>query len=446
MPPENNGTGQAAGFRAILFIAFRWMQTGRGGAHRSRLLFASLGIAAGIATLLAVLSVMNGFQRHYMETLIETSSFHVRADVRPGLSQEAIKQLLASLSDQPEVRSVLPFAETSMIVTDTRLGRQTVAKVLIVDFEQLAHDSGFIAALGLDRAAIARLGNEGAMIGAELARQLQLEQNASILLKGAAVSEEEGLVPYAAQVAASTIFKSGYYDVDAGLVLLSAQTAAREGVPYEHPTTLGIKLVHAEGDARFLMKLRKSAEGTLQHIESWREYNRSFFSALRTEKIVMFILISFIFAVVAINIHHATRRSIARKLKDLAILAATGAESRIIGAIFILEALLTGAAGVAVGFALGIPLALNMNAVINTAVRILDAIVDLLGSSGLVAGGSSSTLFSPEIFYIEAIPSRLLPVDMAIIAACAILFPLFASWMAFRRFRDMAPTEVLRSE
>ncbi|MEJ5184418.1 MAG: ABC transporter permease, partial [Rectinemataceae bacterium] len=276
MPPEDKGTGQATGFRAILFIAFRWMQAGRGGAHRSRLLFASLGIAAGIATLLAVLSVMNGFQRHYMETLIETSSFHVRADVRPGLSQEAIKQLLASLSEQPEVRSVLPFAETSMIVTDTRFGRQTVAKVLIVDFEQLANDAGFIGSLGLDRAAIARLGDEGAMIGVELARQLQIEQNSSILLKGAAVSEEEGLVPYAAQVAASTIFKSGYYDVDAGLILLSAQTAAREGVPYVHPTTLGIKLLHAEGDARFLMKLGHSVDGTLQHIESWREYNRSF--------------------------------------------------------------------------------------------------------------------------------------------------------------------------
>lgn len=117
-----------------------------------------------------------------------------------------------------------------------------------------------------------------------------------------------------------------------------------------------------------------------------------------------------------------------------------------IGAIFILEALLTGAAGVAVGFAVGIPLALNMNAVINAVVRVLDAIVDLLGSAGIIAGGSSSALFSPEIFYIEAIPSRLLPADMAIIAACAILFPLFASWMAFRRFLDMAPTEVLRSE
>jgi len=181
-------------------------------------------------------------------------------------------------------------------------------------------------------------------------------------------------------------------------------------------------------------------------IESWQNYNRSFFSALHTEKILMFLLVGIIFLVVAINIHYSMRRSIARKSRDLAILAAMGMNQHSISSIFMLEGILVGLAGALFGIAIGIPIAQHVDGIINGAIGLIESFISFLYRLGFVKGVPDLRIFSPSIFYIEGIPSRIFISDIAVIAAFALIFPVIAVYLAYRRFRNVSPLEVLRSE
>ena len=140
------------------------------------------------------------------------------------------------------------------------------------------------------------------------------------------------------------------------------------------------------------------------------------------------------------------RRSIARKSRDLAIMAAIGMNQHSIATIFVLEGILVGLGGAVFGIAIGIPIAQHVDKIINGAIGLIEAFISTLYHIGLVKGVPDLRVFSPSIFYIEGIPSRIFFSDIALIAGFAIIFPVIAVYLAYRRFRNASPLEVLRSE
>ncbi len=431
-------TRKRAGFMALFRIAIRWTITGRKTSHRSSFLFSVIGIAAGIVALIVVMSVMNGFQRQYIDSLLETSSFHVR--IMPESSDPSI--LAQSLRENSLVRSVTPFIETNLLAEGAE-GRQNVVRAMWISPQDLGADKGFCNALHISESAAEDGIRQGIMIGTETARLLGMYNGQNLVLRGAVVNPDEGVQQYEIVLPVGGLFRSGYYEIDAGLVILPMASASKlKTLPAS--LVLGIKLKNPEKVDQFIASLAHTPG--IGRTESWRDYNRSFFSALRTEKVVMFILVSIIFAVVAINIHYAMRRNIARKSRELAILAAIGTDRRSIGSIFMLEGLMAGILGALGGIGIGIPLAKNIDHVINFAVGIAEAVVSFLYRLGIAKSVPDLSLFSPTIFYIESIPSRVYASDIGFIAFFAILFPALAVYAAYRRFRNASPLEVLRSE
>jgi lipoprotein-releasing system permease protein len=426
-------------FLPLLHIAIRWSMTKRKTSHQTGLLFAALGIAAGIVALIVVMSVMNGFQRQYIDSLLETTSFHIRITPEKNTDLPALSQ---SLHQNPLVRSVMPFMETNLLAEG--LGnRQNVVRVMWIRPQDLASDSGFCKTLHIPASLAEKSLESGILLGSEAGRILGNSEGSTVTLRGALVSSDEGIQQYEIDAPISGFFRSGYYELDAGLAIISREKIAGLSLA-SAPLVLGVKLKNPEQVDAFIKTL-SHAEG-IKSIESWRDYNRSFFSALRTEKIVMFLLVSIIFAVVAINIHYSMRRTITRKARDLAILSAFGTSQRSISTIFMLEGLIVGVVGAVVGTAVGIPIAQNVDHIINGAITLLEGVISLFYRIGIVKNIPDLRLFSPTVFYIDGIPSRVFASDIALIAAFAVIFPAIAVYLAYRRFKNASPLEVLRSE
>ena len=438
-PRENTALStRRGGLFPLVYIATRWSRTRKKTSHQTGLRFATFGIAAGIVALIVVMSVMNGFQREYIDSLLETTSFHLRINAE----KSAVPTLTQVLRQNAEVRSVTPFVETNLLATGFE-NRQTVLRVMWISPEDLAADPGFCTTLHISVNSVAKNVGDGILLGTEAARLLGLTEGTDATMRGAVVSPDEGIQQYTLKAPVSSLFRSGYYELDAGLAIISRDKITDMST-MPASLVLGLQLKKPEQVDSFIATI-SNLKG-IKSVESWRDYNRSFFSALRTEKIVMFFLVSIIFAVVAINIHYSMRHIIARKARDLAILSACGASQRSVSTIFMLEGLLVGIMGSLLGTLVGIPVARNVDHIINAVISLIEVVISFFYRVGIAKSIPDLRLFSPTIFYIDGIPSKIFASDIVLIVAFAIIFPAIAVYSAYRKFKKASPLEVLRSE
>ncbi|MCE1196732.1 ABC transporter permease, partial [bacterium] len=363
--------------RSLLFAATRWGFSSRRRMSLSAMILASAGIAAGVTALIVVLGVMGGLQQGYIDSILEISSFHLRA----SLGQECPPATLEAIRSLPGVSSALQFRETHLLATGPS-GATLTLNVRALPAGSERDDPSLFAALGLPRRAT--LPQRGAIVlGKEAAASLGAEPGAEVELLGMSQSAEEGVVPVKARTLVGSTFSSGYYEFDAGLgfVALEEPSSLKEAFASASPI-IGIKLKNRYADYRAAAAVAKVLPAGSE-ILSWRDYNRSFFGALRTEKAMMMLLVSLIFIVVGINIFHAMRRVIASKMTDIAVLKACGATDRDIRLIFVIEGLAVGLAGAAAGAALGLSLCANINGILEAMAGFLRSIAGALASLGL---------------------------------------------------------------
>jgi len=424
----------------ILLFAARWSSFKKRSAHRSGLIFAALGIAAGVIALIVVLSVMNGLQSQYIDSILETTSFHVRI-VQEEYSDKEFENFLRQ---NPLVRSVTPFSEANVLASGPS-HLQNIVRIMWLDPLALEMDAGLCRTIHISTTTASQSLSSGILIGSEVARSLGAIEGTKLTLRGVYLDPLEGIQQYSIDEPISGIFKSGYYEIDSGLVI--ASRAHNQALSRKiSPLTLGLKLKNPNNAEKFIRQLSFTKPNILKNTESWQEFNRSFFSALRTEKYIMFLLVSIIFAVVAINIHYAMRRSIAYKSQDLAILAAFGMHQRDISAIFTIEGAFVGVFGALTGVLVGIPVALNVDAIINAVISFIETLLSIFVRLGFLQSLPDLRIFSPAVFYIEGLPSKIMISDVLVIVIFALIFPLLASYFAYKRYKNASPQEVLRNE
>jgi lipoprotein-releasing system permease protein len=184
-------------------------------------------------------------------------------------------------------------------------------------------------------------------------------------------------------------------------------------------------------------------------VGSWRDYNRAVFGALRTEKLLMFTLVGLIFIVVGLNIFQAQRRAVLERREEIGLLRALGASDFAVRLVFVWDGFIIGLAGALGGM---IP-ALLIASRIPHFFSLLEALVNFFigianGLSRLAGGGEAGefAVFSPRIFYIKEIPSRLIPREVVLIFMFGFLSALLASWFASGKVSRTRPAEVLRYE
>lgn len=294
----------------------------------------------------------------------------------------------------------------------------------------LERDSGAALRLEVTQGAFALDVPGGVVLGAELARALGVRVTDPIRLSHIPGG---GARPREQELTVVGLFRTGYLDLDRNWAFVSMETAARS-LPSEDPVVIGIKLRNRYEDARTAERIRTLYRES-STIVSWREYNRGIFGALRVEKTMMVLLIGLIFLVVAGNIYQLLRRSILERSEDIAILRALGAPPGSLRLVFLLEGALIGLIGTISGVATGLFISKNLNGIF----AVLESVARVASQQGIRA-------FSPNYFYIQGVPSRIVPLELYWIAFVSLVIATGASALATRSVDARSELELLRAE
>jgi lipoprotein-releasing system permease protein len=453
-------------FKWIWFIAARYIFRKRKKSPAPAL--SILGIAVGVLALIVIISVMNGFQLGFIESILEISSYHLR--IGP-ITDGDIEELRKAVLTVPGIKAAVPFREFHGLVQGKR-GGQLAAVVRGLPTNAMEMDSSLAGRLSFERQPDPRdfepelrgtplkegsfgfKSHNDALLGAELARRLGVRIGDEITLFSipsifnAAGDDGSGLRIFTV----TGIFRTGFYEYDTSWMFIDIDGAAAFS---EIGPVLGIKLKNRFHDRQALDLAQKNLGNNPAFAEaafsSWRDYNRSFFGALRTEKLFMFILVGLIFIVVALNIYQAQRRSVLEHREEIGLLRAIGGGERAVRLIFVLDGAIIGFSGASAGLVLGLFVASNIprvfsaiETIVNFFINIVNIIVSLFGSGN--GGIRDFFFFSPAVFYIKEIPSRIIPGEIVLIFLFGLLSALLAAWFASRKAARIRPAEVLRYE
>jgi lipoprotein-releasing system permease protein len=287
------------------------------------------------------------------------------------------------------------------------------------------------------------------LIGAELARNLGLRLGdwvSFLSLTGTSLTVN---VPEHAQYRVGGIFRTGFYEYDSTWAFIPIDRAL-ELVGADSPVTLGIKLKNQWNDGGAMGELRSIPGLRNAPIVSWREYNRAFFGALRMEKLLMFILVALIFVVVGLNIFQAQRRNVLERRDEIALLRAVGASETAVRLVFVLDGLIIGLIGALGGLLPGLWIAFHIGQFFSLLERIVNGTLGFLDVLirpfvGTLAEGDFR-VFSPTVFYIKEIPSRVIPQEVLVVFLFGVLSATLAAWLASGKTARIKPAEVLRDE
>jgi lipoprotein-releasing system permease protein len=410
-----------------------------------------LGIATGVFALIVIITVMNGFQLGFIESILEVSSYHMRAG---PLSYAVAENASAAVTEFAGVSAAVPFREFQALLRGGRGGQQS-AIVRGLPPDAPLKDSAMAARLTFEEGSFDLEDGGNILLGAELARRLGLRKGSEVNLFSipsifsAGGDEEDGETGLRV-FTVTGIFRTGYYEYDMSWAFLNIKSAAAFS---GEDTVLGIKLKNRFNDYKMRELLEKNLGGRdgFQNaaFTSWRDYNRAFFGALRTEKLFMFLLVGLIFIVVGLNIYQAQRRTVLEHREDIGLLRAIGGGERAVRLIFVCDGAIIGLCGAFSGLVLGLLVSSNISlffTIIENIVNFFVNIFNIIANMFNVEGVDGFSIFSPAVFYIKEIPARIIPHETVLIFMFGFLSALLAAWFASRKISRILVAEVLRYE
>ncbi len=410
-------------------IGLRYTRAGRSAGRRNGFIsfisgLSVAGIALGVAALITVLSVMNGFQKEVRDRMLSVlSHVEVLAGQEP-LTDPA--EVIAQARRNPRVIAGAPYVAGQAMLTHG----ESVRGVLVRGIDPAIEPSVAEFLRRLPPETLQRLapGSFGVMVGRELARQLLLGVGDRITrIAPQGTTTPAGVVPRLRQFTIVGVFEAGHYEYDSTLVLTNIEDAARlfrvEGVT-------GVRLMTSDMMAapQIAGELVRSLRGDL-YVRDWSMENRNWFAAVQIEKRMMFIILTLIIAVAAFNLVSMLVMTVTDKQSDIAILRTLGASPRSVMQIFMVQGALVGLMGTLIGVVLGVLLALNVDSVV-----------------GLVEQAFGFQVLPKGVYFIDRLPSDLHWDDVSRIGltACALALAstLYPSWRASR----VRPADALRYE
>ena len=412
-----------------LRIGWRHVRTSRGGRRNRFISFISgvsmLGIALGVAALIIVLSVMNGFQKEVRDRMLAVIA-HIEVVGLDGHALNDWSQVQDKLRSHPEVRGVAPY-----VVSQALLVRgEDLKGVLVRGIEPIreAAVSDLVAQWSPAQRELLQAGQFGVILGHELARQLGVRAGDAVtLMAPSGQVTPAGVMPRLRQVQVRAVFDSGHYEYDAGLALMHLQDAQKM-FRSDGPMGLRVKIQDPQQAPRIAHELAARL-GPEVRVRDWTEQNKVWFSAVQIEKRMMFIILTLIVAVAAFNLVTTLVMTVTDKRGDIAILRTLGATPASIMAIFVTQGALSGLVGTLTGTVLGLLAAWNLE-------TLVPALERLMGMQFL----------PQEIYLISRMPSDPQAGDIVPIVVVALLLSwlatLYPSWRASR----VDPVEALRHE
>jgi len=417
----------------VLGTAFRYLFTKRKEKGHVAALLSILGITVGVMTLVVVLSVMNGFQHNYIDNINEVISYHLRLD-REGkvLSPDE----LSSVENLPGIKAVVPFTDFQTTIRG-EFSEPAVALVRGLPPDARERDPDLAAHLEVDSGEfdISRKGT--IVLGAELALNQGIFPGDRITLLSLAGKGLARLALQEQEFLVTGTVRSGYLEYDKSLGFVSLESA--RDIMGEDYLVYGVKTARISREKTFKQRIENALAGEDIRVTTWKEYNTAFFEALRMEKVMMFLVVSLVFLVVAVNIFHSLKRSVSERMEEIALLKSLGATPGEVQSIFILEGLFVSLAGVLCGLGLGIFLALNINEVFSVVELVVNSVMGLFRASGI-------SIYSSMNYYLVDVPVLIMGPDLLFIGSAAVLFSLGGAWLASAPVAEIKPAEVLNIE
>lgn len=412
-----------------LVLGWRYTRAGRATRRNGFISFISgvsmLGIALGVAALIIVLSVMNGFQKEVRDRMLGVVS-HIEVYGPGGGVLPDLDRTMRESRGHPEVVGAAPFVAAQALIARGEDMRGALVRGIDPGAEAQVTDLVRTVSPGVLKRLVP--GEFGVILGAELARSLGVREGDSVTMiaPGGQVTPA-GVVPRLKQMTMVGTFDSGHYEYDSGLVLLHIEDAQRL-FRLEGPTGVRLKLKDLHQAREVAAELANTLTGPVV-VRDWTRQNRTWFAAVQLEKRMMFIILTLIVAVAAFNLVSTLVMTVTDKRADIAILRTLGASPRSIMGIFVVQGAAVGVIGTLAGLLGGLAIAYNIDVIV-------PALEHLLGASFLPR----------DIYLISRMPSDPQQGDIMPIAlislALAFVATLYPSWRASR----VNPAEALRYE
>ena len=425
-------------FRWIFDVSRRFASVDRKSRSSATSFLAVLVICFGVMSLVTVVSVMNGFQMSFVNAIMELSSFHIRVSKSDSQTEA---DFLNFCADSKEIRCVSPFYESQALLVGNK-SKESAGIIRGVDARTCEFDEGFAREIKIVSGSFDLSSADSIVLGSYLAQSLGVTTGNTVNLLALSGGKDVELLSQNRQFKVTGIFECGYYDINQGYAFVSLE-AAHMYFGEDAPVFYGIKIRRPQNDG-FVSAAIKSRFPDAA-VQSWREYNRTFFGALRVEKNILMLLVFLIFVVVAVNIYNGMRRLVFERSQEIAALSALGGTSFQIKAIFVVRGFLTGAAGTVIGVVLGIFISLNIRSVFLGVSHCLYWLE--LFFTSVFSPENAAFVTENQMYAIYAsIPARIIPSEVLLISLFGVLSPLLASVLASRSVLKLKIAEVLHNE
>jgi len=406
-------------------IAFRYLRSRRQEGFISVIAWFSLaGIALGVATLIVVMSVMNGFRAELLSRILGLNG-HISI-MAPNQAFTDFDRIATQVKQQSDVIAAVPLVEGQALVIVG--GRASGVVVRGMRPQDLAKRN--ILANNIKNGSLSNVtGMETILIGARMAQRFKIGVGDTLTLISPKLAETAiGVIPRLKQFTVGAIFEVGMYEYDDSFVFMpleSAQAFLEMDKDISYIEVMVDDLEKVEDVSR---KIFMTLEGKYT-VRDWQRVNQTFFNAVQVERNVMFLILTLMILVAAFNIISSMIMLVKDKSRDIAILRTMGASRGMVMRIFLLAGSSIGVLGTCLGAGLGIAFALNIEA-IRQGIQSLAKV----------------ELFSAEIYFLSKLPAILRIEDVGIVVSMAmglsILATLYPSWRAGR----VDPIEALRYE
>lgn len=396
------------------------------------------GVALGVAVITVVLSVMNGFSRMWEEKIIGNKA-HAVVQARFGPMDNYLV-IRGQVADLPGVVGATPFLNADAIVRG--YGGELQAIVLkgidpgtVAEATQLEADllEGSKDALNnLAPAPISETGKPlpGVILGSELANRFFVQTGDELVLISpmGGASTPLGPAPRLSKFRVAGVFRSNFFQFDEGFAYASL-AAVQDFVKLDDVATgIEVRTRDAYQSAATALEI-ESALGPAFFVRDWKTFFPGFFQALKTERVMMFVLLSFIMVVAGFIIISTLIMMIMEKARDIAILKTMGCDDDGVLRVFAIQGVLIGVAGLALGLGMGLVITWNLDVI-----------------QGVVEGLLGIDVLPANVYQSQSLPYDIVPFHLALISAIALVLSIGAtllpSWQASR----ISPAEALRYE
>ena len=414
------------------FVGLRYTRAKRKNHFISFISMTSMvGIALGVAALIVVLSVMNGFQQELRTRILGVAS---HLEITGASGQLADWPTLATFANQqPHVLASAPYIYAQAMLSVDRGVQGAIVRGILPEMEDEVADLGRHMKVGkLDAL---HPGEFGIILGMDLAQSLGAQIGDKVVVMAPQGQfTPTGVVPRLKQFTLVGIFQVGMYEYDAGLALIHLEDAAKLYRMENKVSGLRIKLDELFDAPQVASALQTQLNISKDfnegfYVTDWTQQHANFFKAVQMEKRVMFIILALIVAVAAFNIVSTLVMAVTDKRADIAIMRTFGASPTSIMWIFMIQGALIGVIGTAMGAIFGVLIALN----IGTIVPFIEQLFNV-------------QFLAKDVYYISDLPSQLIWSDVITIVLLSFVLSLFATIYPSLRASKINPAEALRYE